>query len=325
MKKSKQIFPILLILVVVLCSCSKSLTTQWQEEYELGVRYLSEGNYEEAVISFSAAIEIDPLLVDGYLMLSEAHIEMGNAEQAAETLFLGWQNCPDDTQLIIDRLEQIGYYINEDGELISFQELETSAISAYREIQDTIYYELSSQWQNIEYNSLGEANLDISYLWYRFPGQTLSNSGYLIDDLNGDHIPELIISTADAMESGYAVGMIYDLYTYQDGQVVHLISSGERDRYFLCEDSVIANEGSAGAADSMYCYFELSGNTDELSLIEQVRYYGIETPDTPWYYGTTNTIDISEMVQISETEARVIIDQYTHMPLDLTLFSEYSP
>ena len=84
--------------------------------------------------------------------------------------------------------------------------------------------------------------------------------------------------------------------TYQDGQVVHLISSGERDRYYLCEDSVIANEGSAGAADSMYCYYELSGNTDELSLIEQVRYYGIETPDTPWYYGTTNTIDISEMV-----------------------------
>ena len=290
MKKSKQIFPILLILVVLLCSCSKSQTTQWQEEYDLGVRYLSEGNYEEAVISFTAAIEIDPLLVDGYLMLSEAHIVMGNAEQAAETLFLGWQNCPDDSQLIIDRLEQIGYYINENGELISFQELETSAISAYREIQDTVYYGISSQWQNIEYNSLGEANLDISYLWYRFPGQTLSNSGYLIDDLNGDHIPELIISTADAMESGYAVGMIYDLYTYQDGQVVHLI-----------------------------------GNTDELSLIEQVRYYGIETPDTPWYYGTTNTIDISEMVQISETEARVIIDQYTHMPLDLTLFSEYSP
>ena len=148
-----------------------------------------------------------------------------------------------------------GVSINENGELISFQELETSAISAYREIQDTVYYGISSQWQNIEYNSLGEANLDISYLWYRFPGQTLSNSGYLIDDLNGDHIPELIISTADAMESGYAVGMIYDLYTYQDGQVVHLISSGERDRYYLCEDSVIANEGSAGAADSMYFLF----------------------------------------------------------------------
>ena len=93
----------------------------------------------------------------------------------------------------------------------------------------------------------------------------------------------------------------------------------------MCEDSVIANEGSAGAADSMYCYYELSGNTDELSLIEQVRYYGIETPDTPWYYGTTNTIDISEMVQIAEAEATSIIEQYTHIPLDLTLFTDYSP
>ena len=96
MKRLKETVLLLLILVILLCSCSKSLTTQWQEEYDLGVRYLSEGNYEEAVISFTAAIEIAPLLVDGYLMLSEAHIEMANPEQAAETLFLRWQNCASD-------------------------------------------------------------------------------------------------------------------------------------------------------------------------------------------------------------------------------------
>lgn len=39
----------------------------WQEQYDLGVRYLSEGNYAEAQIAFYAAIQIDPKEVRGYL------------------------------------------------------------------------------------------------------------------------------------------------------------------------------------------------------------------------------------------------------------------
>ena len=39
----------------------------WQEQYDLGVRYLAEGNYEEAIIAFTAAIEIDPNRVEAYM------------------------------------------------------------------------------------------------------------------------------------------------------------------------------------------------------------------------------------------------------------------
>ena len=31
----------------------------WQEQYDLGVQYLSKGTYEEAIIVFAAAIEIE--------------------------------------------------------------------------------------------------------------------------------------------------------------------------------------------------------------------------------------------------------------------------
>ena len=49
------------ILLFGLCACGKKETAAtWQEQYDLGVRYLSEGNYEEAIIAFTAAIEIDP-------------------------------------------------------------------------------------------------------------------------------------------------------------------------------------------------------------------------------------------------------------------------
>ena len=80
MKKSKRIFPILLILIVLLCSCSKSQAAQWQEQYDLGVRYLSEGNYEEAIIAFTAAIEIDPKRAEAYVGRGDAYVGSGETD-----------------------------------------------------------------------------------------------------------------------------------------------------------------------------------------------------------------------------------------------------
>ena len=72
-----------LALIFGLCACSKKneLST-WQEQYDLGVRYLSEGNYEEAVIAFTVAIEIDPKQTDAYLERAAAYIEIGELDLA---------------------------------------------------------------------------------------------------------------------------------------------------------------------------------------------------------------------------------------------------
>lgn len=48
------------VLMLGLTACGRSAEVNWQEQYDLGVRYLTEGNYEEAIIAFTAAIEIDP-------------------------------------------------------------------------------------------------------------------------------------------------------------------------------------------------------------------------------------------------------------------------
>lgn len=69
-------------LMLLLCACGQKVPT-WQEQYDLGVRYLSEGNYEEAIIAFTTAIEIDPKRVDAYVGRGDAYI---GSEETDETL-----------------------------------------------------------------------------------------------------------------------------------------------------------------------------------------------------------------------------------------------
>lgn len=38
----------------------------YQEQYDLGMKYLTDGNYEEAIIAFTAAIELEPKNADAY-------------------------------------------------------------------------------------------------------------------------------------------------------------------------------------------------------------------------------------------------------------------
>ena len=67
-----------LALVLGLCACGQSAEAEWQEQYDLGVRYLSEGNYEEAIIAFTAAIEIDPKRPEGYTGRGDAYALSGD-------------------------------------------------------------------------------------------------------------------------------------------------------------------------------------------------------------------------------------------------------
>ena len=75
---------IILMLCISMCACAKAGTlpqsassaehaVTWQEQYDLGVRFVSEGNYQEAILAFTAAIEIDPKQPDAYYSRGDAY------------------------------------------------------------------------------------------------------------------------------------------------------------------------------------------------------------------------------------------------------------
>lgn len=62
----------------------------WQEQYALGMQYLSEGGYEAAAAAFAAAVDIDPKQPGAYTRLADARLEMGDREAAMEALEEGY-------------------------------------------------------------------------------------------------------------------------------------------------------------------------------------------------------------------------------------------
>ena len=70
-----------LCLLLCLPACGNS-AEKWQEQYELGFRYLAESNYYEAIIAFTAAIDIDPKSVDAYTGLANVYLATGEYEKA---------------------------------------------------------------------------------------------------------------------------------------------------------------------------------------------------------------------------------------------------
>lgn len=55
----------LIVMVLMLIGCGKS-SISWQEQYDLGVKYLSEGNYEKALEMFEFVISVEPKYIPAY-------------------------------------------------------------------------------------------------------------------------------------------------------------------------------------------------------------------------------------------------------------------
>lgn len=134
--------------------------------------------------------------------------------------------------------------------------------------------------------------------------------GYLIKDIDGNGTDELIFGGNETSPDSAQAGIIYDIYTISDGKLVHVLNGWERNRYYLCDNGMIANESSGGAAHSSYSYFTFKES--ELHLVESVIYDGDRDRDNPWFYSTESEYDTKNADPISEKKADEIKEMYTY-------------
>lgn len=81
----RRIGIVLLLGVFLLTGCKKEPT--WQDQYDLGMKYLEEGDYEEALASFQAAVAIDDKKTEIYTQMLTVYEEQNEESQAEETIW----------------------------------------------------------------------------------------------------------------------------------------------------------------------------------------------------------------------------------------------
>ena len=92
----KKITLVFLSMIFLITSCGKESTPSWQEQYDLGMKYLSEENYEEAIVEFVKAIELEANQVEVYLALAEAYIKIDDIDSALQILREGHEQTGDE-------------------------------------------------------------------------------------------------------------------------------------------------------------------------------------------------------------------------------------
>ena len=199
---------ILAVFCLLLSSCGQSAPT-WQEQYDLGVRYLSEGNYEEAIIAFTAAIEIDPKRAEAYVGRGDAYIGSGETADNLTAALADYEAALELDETLVDAYLGIAniYIIFEEYDLArsileqgltttgsdvrieekiehlpetqpELSQLETKIVeTAYSNLEKGLYDELALEVRDLLLNEeLTDEELEDKLLTYVFDGNNFSEN-----------------------------------------------------------------------------------------------------------------------------------------------------
>jgi len=189
----------------------------------------------------------------------------------------------------------------------------------YKPIIDEFYGIAAGNFDETDYpdycmGMVEAANID--------PDSIKGNSGYLIEDISGDRIPELLIGSADG-------SMIYAMFTLKDNEPQLIFDGTYRNAYTLLGDGTILNSGSAGAAYSIFGIYKL---TEDGSELECQGYWFTHEKDGNFedircWYNTVGEMDVSMSEELDMTldefwEKEEELISQKRIP-KLTSFAEY--
>ena len=177
------------------------------------------------------------------------------------------------------------------------------------------YDALLAEISDLRRSGASEAQTDFSHDllsandYYQTPG-------WLLRDLDGDGIPELLLGA----DWGDGHSVIFNIYRLDGAKAVRVVDGWNRNRWYLCTDGSLANEGSSSAFESSYSYYRYTSG--ELQHLETLLYLDDGSGSSPWRYSVTadQYVNSGDFHSVTEAEATAVMDKYTHETLILTPF-----
>ena len=291
---------LMVALILLLSACAKVVPgnvadndhTTWQEQYDLGVRYLSEGNYERAIIAFTAAIEIDPKTPEAYIGLADAYMGNGESVKAAEVLNTALGGLADEGDLAVIR-EKLSTITEDEPET----ETEMQSPDDKEETPDYTRYAIPIE--------AAIASRDAGFIHG-------SGEGILFD-VDGNGTDELILVYEAMVDTDYGQTpcMVCSAYTIKDNTVISLIDrqvlyveaggpSGWAEVATLDGETFLAVFGSNGEYpvlwEGTWSLYRING--DEISLDTVAEY-------SRFYLSDTDYDDYEPAIDYSESSANI--------------------
>lgn len=221
----------------------------WQDHYDLGSRFLSEGNYEAAALAFCTAIDIDPKRSEAYMGAAEAYVALGNLEAAEDIL----EECEENTgENLWDQLEILieKWFPKQEPESEPETEPETEPIPTPGRKLSSIL-ESDSDGHHVEYvfsyNEKGQL-ASIQCYWYGEPSTT---EQYFYDEQG-----RFVRKAVD--------GVSYDMFIYDDAG--KLIQSSEIFGDFHFDHFYHYNDNGILTSETYHDHF-MGPETEEITYL----------------------------------------------------------
>lgn len=204
----------------------------------------------------------------------------------------------------------------------------TPATTPMPEAYDQILQNLINAYPwNDDEDTIVPENPELSYMYRQ--KENLSEVGYALVDLDRDGQAELLLGD-------YTFPFVFDIYTIIDGQLVHLLDSGERYSYQPLENGYFELVWSGGAALSGHDYFRLENgklvfierltmdadHALDIGLIEELTE---ATDGNTFFRSKTDQPEDYQLISFDEYLAAIDAWQSEHKPLTIpyTPLSEY--
>lgn len=266
-----------------------------RRQLERAQRYLEELEYEQAVATFEAVIEIDPKCAQAYIGLADAYVAMGDAalkdgdsvsakdyyENAINALEDGYAAAEDET--IAEKLTEIQAkyddLFNEKEEVVVEPEEDDLSnellVQEVKSILDTVTIPLT-----VDDIVLGETSIEVAKQHY-------AGYEYVLSNLMNDDTVDTVYTMAASLYSAEEL----EAYGYSENQFLFLFSapveSGLIDTIYVCDREIpFVCLGGLRMGDSEESVYEIFGLENYVGRLEAG--FKVETADGHLFTYTIN-------------------------------------
>jgi tetratricopeptide (TPR) repeat protein len=97
LNSARIIFIVLVVSLLLSCAGLKS-KTDVQEEFDLGLSLFNRGKYDDALLHFEKATELDPKFGLAYLYIGKSCLNLGKWREAVPSLRTAYRLAPEETK-----------------------------------------------------------------------------------------------------------------------------------------------------------------------------------------------------------------------------------